>query len=67
MSDSRGSSGIGVTTIITIIFIVLKLIGVIDWSWFLVLLPALIGTGSLLLIMLILPIYYVLQSRRRRK
>lgn len=33
----------GVTEILTIVFIVLKLIGVINWSWWLVLLPGIIG------------------------
>lgn len=29
----------GITTVLTIIFIVLKLVGVISWSWWLVFLP----------------------------
>ena len=32
----------GATAILTIIFVVLKLIGTINWSWWLVLLPELI-------------------------
>lgn len=35
----------GLTEVLTIVFIVLKLIGVIDWSWWLVLLPELIAIG----------------------
>lgn len=31
------------TEILTIVFVVLKLIGTIDWSWWLVLLPEIIG------------------------
>lgn len=30
---------IGITTLLTIIFIILKLCGVISWAWWLVLLP----------------------------
>ena len=33
----------GFTEVLTIIFIVLKLLGVIDWNWFLVLLPEIIA------------------------
>lgn len=33
------SSGLGLCDVLTIIFIVLKLIKVINWSWWLVLLP----------------------------
>jgi hypothetical protein len=40
MSDKKtSSSGIGFTGLLTIVFIVLKLIGKIDWSWWLVLSP----------------------------
>ncbi len=33
------------TAALTLIFITLKLTGVIDWSWLLVLLPMIIGLG----------------------
>ena len=33
----------GITEILTIIFVVLKLLGKIQWSWILVLLPEIIG------------------------
>lgn len=36
---SAGSTGIGFCEVLGIVFIVLKLVGVIDWSWWLVLLP----------------------------
>lgn len=35
----------GFTEILTIIFIVLKILNVITWSWWLVLLPEIIGVG----------------------
>jgi len=43
----------GFTEALTIAFIVLKLMGVITWSWWLVLLPELIA-GSLYLIVVLL-------------
>lgn len=40
----------GFTEVLTIIFIVLKLLGVIDWNWFLVLLPEIIAFAFYMLI-----------------
>lgn len=40
MSSPSSSSGIGFFGVLTIAFIVLKLTGVIAWSWWLVLAPA---------------------------
>lgn len=37
--STQSSSGIGFGGLLTIAFIVLKLTGYIDWSWWLVLLP----------------------------
>lgn len=37
--SSNGSCGIGFTELLTIVFIVLKLTGFIDWSWWWVLSP----------------------------
>ena len=39
-SSSNSSSGIGFLGLLTIAFIVLKLIGIIDWSWWYVLMPS---------------------------
>jgi len=38
MKDSS-SKGLGLCDVLTVVFIVLKLIGVIDWSWWWVLAP----------------------------
>lgn len=40
----------GFTEILTIVFIVLKLIGTIDWSWWLVLLPEIIAVVFYILV-----------------
>lgn len=46
MSDSKGSSGgIRFVGLLTIVFVVLKLTGVIDWSWWWVISPSLISLG----------------------
>lgn len=51
--EVAGSGGIGVTGLLQVAFIVLKLCGVIDWSWLWVLAPTWI---SAVLVMLILAI-----------
>ncbi|CAH9012397.1 hypothetical protein VPHF35G1_0044 [Vibrio phage F35 g1] len=38
-SNNNNSGGLGFFSVITLIFITLKLTEVIDWSWWLVLLP----------------------------
>ena len=43
----------GFTEVLTIIFIVLKLLGVIDWNWFLVLLPEIIAFAFYILVIVI--------------
>lgn len=35
----------GFTEVLTILFVVLKLIGTIDWSWWLVLLPEMVAVA----------------------
>lgn len=43
----------GFTEVLTIIFIVLKLLNIIDWNWFLVLLPEIIALTICLIIVII--------------
>ena len=49
-SNNRTGGGIGFTGLLTIVFIVLKLIGVIAWSWWWVLSPLWI---SLILVLIL--------------
>lgn len=50
MKNSNQNSGIGFTGVLTLIFITLKLCGVISWSWVWVLSPLWIGWGLALVI-----------------
>ena len=50
--SSRTSRGVSVAGVLQIIFIVLKLIGVIDWSWWVVFLPTIIPASVILLILI---------------
>lgn len=45
--------GIGFVGLLQIVFIVLKLCGVINWSWVLVMLPLIISAGLLVIIFII--------------
>jgi hypothetical protein len=50
--SSSSSSGIGFVGLLTIVFIVLKLLGKIAWSWWWVLSPLWISAGFVLLVLL---------------
>jgi len=50
MSDSKSSSGIGLTGLLTVVFITLKLCHVIDWSWWWVLSPLWVSLSFVLLV-----------------
>lgn len=53
-NNTTVSGGIGFSGLLTIVFIVLKLCGVINWSWIWVLAPMWIGTAIILAIALII-------------
>lgn len=59
MSDNKTSSGIGFSTLLLLVFIVLKLTNNITWSWWWVLSPAWIPA----LIALLLFMIYVILKR----
>ena len=42
----------GITEVLTIIFIVLKLLGKIDWSWWVVCLPEILGLALYILVVI---------------
>lgn len=64
MDKNSGSSGVGLSSLLTIIFVVLKLVGVINWSWWWVLSPifASIGLG-----IIVISIKAILEVRRTKK
>lgn len=51
--SSNSSGGIGFTGLLTVAFIVLKLIGIIDWSWLWVLSPLWITTVIVIILLII--------------
>ena len=54
-NNSNGNKGVGFTGLLTLVFITLKLLKVIDWSWWWVLSPIWI-TAILVIVLLILTI-----------
>lgn len=52
-SNNGGSVGITFCGLLTIVFIVLKLVGVIDWSWIFVLSPILISFLVTIMVLII--------------
>lgn len=47
------NTGMGLSSILTIIFVVAKLFGIINWSWWLVFLPTIISVGLGLLVVIV--------------
>lgn len=66
MSSNRNSSssGIGICGVLTIVFVVLKLVGVINWSWLWVLCPLWI---DILLTVIVLVIITIIDNKARKK
>ena len=53
----------GFTEVLTIVFVVLKLLGIINWSWWLVLLPEIIA-GVVYICLAAYSIYLTSKTRR---
>lgn len=63
MSESNNSGGIGFAGLLTIVFITLKLLGTIQWSWWWVLSPAWISAIIVLLILAGIVVYALFQEK----
>ena len=63
-SNNASSHGIGFTGLLTITFIVLKLCGVIAWSWWWVLSPLWISAAIVILILAIIFTVAIIVSKK---
>ena len=54
--------GIGFAHILTIIFVIAKIVGYIEWSWWLVLLPSIISIGLSILVWLVVLIVVIIAA-----
>ena len=65
--QSNVASGeLGVLGVLTILFVVLKLLHVIEWSWLIIFLPVLIGLALKIIWIVVAILIALLGSRRRR-
>ena len=62
--DNNGSTGLGLSTVLTIVFVVLKLVGTINWSWWWVFSPLLIDAGLIIIGLIILVIYIAYDNKK---
>ena len=60
------SGGIGFSGLLTIVFIVLKLCGVISWKWIWVLAPMWISIAVVVLVVILLLFIYLLLPENKR-
>lgn len=61
-SSNKSSGGIGFNGLLTIVFIILKLCGVIHWGWLWVLAPLWIPIAILLLVLIIILIIGIISG-----
>jgi hypothetical protein len=59
----NASSGIGITGLLQVAFIVLKLCKVINWSWWLVFMPTFVDLGAFVIILLISIVVSIIKDR----
>ena len=62
--NNTSSTGLGLPAVLTVVFVVLKLVGVINWSWWWVLSPILIDIGLTIIILIGFAIYISYENRK---
>lgn len=65
-NNSSSSNGIGFAGLLTIVFITLKLLNKIDWSWWWVLSPLWIGGILIVILAIILIILILIEAFQER-
>lgn len=66
-SSSSGSGSIGFVGLLTIVFIVLKLCGVISWNWFWVLSPSIFSLAAILFVLFIIGTMFLTRARKNKR
>ena len=57
-------NGIGILTVVQIVFIILKLTNLVDWSWWIVFWPSWISLGLFCLVVIIIAIIWFFIRRK---
>ena len=71
MSDSNNNrssaagGGLNILGVVEIVFIILKLLGIINWSWWIVLIPLWIDLGITLLVILVIIVAIIIDNKRK--
>jgi membrane protein YdbS with pleckstrin-like domain len=63
VSNQTTAGGVSVATILTLIFVVLKLTDNIDWSWWWVLSPLWISIGLTTIAVILLTVVYIIKNK----
>ena len=66
INNSSSSKGIGFCGLLAIVFIVLRIIGVIDWSWWWVLAPIWIPTAIAIFVLACMFITWLIVKRKEK-
>lgn len=61
------SGGLGLASVLTIVFIILKLVGVINWSWWWVLSPLWINAILVVLVIVVILLVVVALDKKKEK
>lgn len=64
MNNQQKTGGVSIITVITIVLVILKLTGNIDWTWWAVFAPMIISTSLLIFIIIILSIIVTLRKSK---
>lgn len=63
--NSAAGGGLNILGVVEIVFIILKLLGIINWSWWIVLIPLWIDLGITLLIILVIIVAIIMDNKRK--
>ena len=65
--NNASSGGLGLASVLTVVFVVLKLVGVIDWKWIWVLAPLWIDLILTVLLLVGIVAYYAYKDTKFEK
>ena len=63
--SSAAGGGLSILGVVEIVFIILKLLGIINWSWWIVLIPLWIDLGITLLVILFIIVAIIMPNKRK--
>ena len=63
--SSAAGGGFSILGVVEIVFIILKLLGIINWSWWIVLIPLWIDLGITLLVILFIIVAIIMANKRK--